>query len=174
MKNQDFISQVLAIVLLSWAQVLVFGQIHPFSFAFCFAYITVILSLPATNGMIVNLLISVLMGAFVDAFNYTMGINAFCGMTLMFFRFNIFGLVKHQTKEEQQTTFYTLKGLGTWNFTVYTLLASLFYTTIFYLLMAPGVDFILKNLIRIVFSTLLTTVVIICINFLFFRREQSI
>ena len=159
---------------MSLVQVLILGQIHPFNFAFCFAYITVLLSLPANNGMILNLLIAFAMGAFVDAFNYTMGVNAFASITLMYFRLNIFGMIKHQTKEEQNTTSYTLKSVGSWNFTLYVLLSTLLYTTVFYLLMAPGVSFLLKNVLRIIFSTILTTIIIICINFLFFRKEQSI
>jgi hypothetical protein len=159
---------------MGFVQVIIFGQIHPFNFAFCFAYITVLISLPASNGMIVNLLIAVVMGAFVDAYNYTMGINAFAALTLMYFRLNIFGFIKHQTKEEQLTTSYTLKGIGTWNFTLFVIFSTLFYTTIFYFLMAPGVNFLLKNILRIIFSTILTSIVIVCINFLFFRKEHSI
>jgi hypothetical protein len=159
---------------MSLMQVLIFGHIQLFSIAFCFAYITVLVSLPVNNGRIINMLIAFAMGAFVDAFNYTMGISAFCAVTYIFFRQNLYGLVQFQSKEEQEKTMYTLRGVGTWNFTMYVLVSSLFFTTMFYFIMSPGWIFFWKNLLRIACSTVLSTVVIVCINFLFFRKDQTL
>jgi hypothetical protein len=174
LRNQSIISQFITIALLLLAQILLFGHINLFQYAFCFVYITFILSAPVTNGPVVNMLIACAMGAIVDAFNYTMGINAFCALSLAFFRFNIFGLVLRQSKDEQEQTSYTLKGVGNLNFTFYVFLSCLLYTSLYYFLMSFGWAYFWKNILRILSSTILSTLLILGLNLLFFRKEQQL
>lgn len=160
--------------MLLMAQVLLFGNINLFQYAFCFIYITFILSAPVSNGVILNMLIAFAMGVVVDLFNNTIGINAFCGLSLSYFRFNLFGLVLRQSKDEIEETNYTLKGVGTLNFTLYVLIGCLFYIGFYYFLRSTGWAFFWKNVLRILFSTILSTLVILGINILFFRKEQKL
>jgi hypothetical protein len=160
--------------LLVMAQVLLFGHITILNIAFCFAYITVILSAPVKNSMIGNLILAFIMGIVVDSFNHTLGINAFAALTLAYFRLNLFGFITYQSPDEQLETDYTMKGLGTYSFIFYVILGSLLYTSVYYFLASWGWMYFWQNCIKIVSSTLLTTIVILCVNILFFRKEQSL
>jgi hypothetical protein len=156
------------------AQVLIFGQVNLFNYAFCIVYITVILSASESNGTIANMLIAFVMGMIIDSFNYTLGVNALAAVSLAYFRLNIYSFITFQTRDEQLETNYTIGGVGMFNFSLYVLLGAVFYTSIYYFTVSWGWVYFWKNITRILFSSLLSTLVIIGINILFFRREKML
>lgn len=172
MKN-SLITQLIILVLLIAAQVFVFGWLNIYNYAFCFAFITYIITISPKNGLPLNLFIAFALGLVIDYFNYSLGVNAFCCLTLAYLRNPIFGLLKGLNAEEQLNTEYTLTGLGTPYFMLLVFVCSTLYAILYFFLSTPEWIFFQKNILRALASALLTTAIILSINILFFKRSQS-
>lgn len=174
MKNNNLVISIVTFVLLVIAQITIFGWLNIYNYAFCFAFITYIISNSPKNGLIFNLFIAFVLGLIIDKFNYSLGINAFCCVVLAYIRNSLYGLLKGQNREEQQNNTYTISGLGIPYFSLLVVASCFIYSMLYFFLSAPEWLFFGKNVLRALGSTLLSSTIIISINVLFLKGNRAI
>lgn len=174
MKNNETIFQIISFVLLLVLQLFFFGKMDLYDLGFCFAFVSFVISAPASNGLVGNMLLAFALGILIDTFDHTLGINAFCAVLLAFSRDRIYKSLASQVSGDIKDIQFTYHGLGKFNFFILTTISMLVYTSFYFFLHAPGFDFFWKNFLKIIFSTIYSTFIIISIQVLFYPKSKSV
>lgn len=163
---------MLLFVILIPLQVLVFNRIYLFNTALPLAFIYFIMRLPVTMGAIGVMTLSFFTGLTVDIFSDTMGMNALACTILAVLRLPALRL--YFPREEDLTNPEpSMRSLGVATYMKYAITVSLIYCTLFFTIEAFSFFNIWHLILRIVGSTLLTFIVIICIDSLTNRRSEE-
>lgn len=159
-------------LLLILAQVVVLNHICLFGVAVPFAFIYVILRLPLDTNQNWVLTISFLLGLVIDIFSDTQGMNSLSCTMIGALRKPILRLYIPRENELSDPC-PSISSLGFVTYAKYALSVSFLYCTIIFIIEAfsffnPAVLFL-----RIIFSTLLTTLLLIGVDCLTLRRYEK-
>lgn len=159
-------------VILIPLQVLVFNRIYLFHTALPLAFIYFIMRLPVTMGAIGVMSLSFITGLTIDVFSDTMGMNALACTILAVLRLPVLRL--YFPREEDLTDPEpSMKSLGVGVYMKYVITISLIYCILFFTIEAFSFFNIWHLIFRIIGSTLLTFIVIMCIDSLSNRRSEE-
>lgn len=159
-------------ILLTAAQVLVFNHLCLFDVAIPLAFIYFVMRLPVTLSAIGVLTLSFLTGLTVDIFSDTAGMNALACTILGGIRKPVLKL--YFPREEDLTIPEpSMRSLGVGTFMKYNISISLIYCMMFFSIEAFTFFNPAKLIMRIVASTLLTFIIIMCIDNLMDRRSEK-
>lgn len=161
-----FIVSFLAYLLL---QVFFVRQVVLFQFFFCYVYIACVLLLPFDTSRIVLLLVGFFTGFFVDLFYDTLGMHAAATTLLAFLRPNVVRLLMPQRGYEERMSL-SLNSMGLQWFASYVVLLALAHHALLFLLEASSWSLLGYSLLKILASTLFTTLVLIILQY--FRGED--
>ena len=148
-------------MLLVLIQILVLNNVHLFGYATPFLYIYLILMMNIDVSRSALLLWAFALGLCIDIFTNTLGMNAMATVFLAFVRpYIVNAYLPRDAFESLEPSFHTL---GVANYIKYITLCVLIHHTL--LLMVEYFTFvgIVQTLLRIVFSSLLTIVLILAI-----------
>src|SRR5690606_12841277 len=152
-------------------QVFLFKNVGYYNLATPFPYILFIMLLPVGISNFVLYVIAFLAGIAVDAFYDTLGINAAASVALAWGRI-IFMRITLQTDNYEN---YMTPAWGAvpfrWFF-LYVLVLSLFHHSVLFLLETFTFHQFHYTLIRILLSCIFTTIVILLLSLLFYRKKQ--
>jgi len=171
MKSSSLVNQIVWILAFVLAQVFFFGKFHLWEYAYCFIFVTLLISLPASNGKITNLIICFLIGLFIDAFNDTPGINAFCSISIYFIRDSIYQAISGKNDEEIRSTSFSISGLGILNFGTLLIISVFLYSLLFTLINTPGWHKLGYNILQTLASTIFTVGITLSLNIIFFSKN---
>ncbi|MBD5307752.1 MAG: rod shape-determining protein MreD [Bacteroides sp.] len=160
-------------VILVLAQVIVFNHVSLFGVAVPFVFIYVICSLPLTLNQNWALTAGFLLGLSVDIFSDTQGLNALGSTIIAGARHGIIKL--YFPREEDMTdTRPSIQTLGIGVYVRYALTLSLLYCSV--VLIADCFTFFnpVRLLIGIASSTLLTTSLLIALDYLISKSEKRL
>lgn len=153
----------LLLVIMVLSQAIVFNHLCLFGVAVPLVFIYFILSLPA--DLKVNYVVSLafITGLIVDIFSDTPGMNALCCTILGLVRHPVLGLYI-QRDEDMAERAPSISTLGIAVYIKFVLTMTLIYCTMFFVIEAMTFSFIGLMLMRIVASTILTSLLIVAIN----------
>ncbi len=144
-------------------QVIVFNQIHLFGIAIPIVFIYVIVKFPLSLSTVWMLTCSFLLGLTVDIFSNTPGMNALACTILAFVRRPVLSLYLPHG-DEYVAGEPSMRSFGTWLFVRYALTLVLIYCVLLFVIESFTLFDITYLLMRIVGSTLLTFLLILCID----------
>ncbi len=163
---------VLLTIILVTAQVIVFNHICLFNVAVPMVFIYVIIRLPITLSLNWMATVGFFLGLTVDIFSDTYGMNAMACTLLAMLRRPILRL--YVPREEDLTKPEpTMMSLGTAVFLKYLLTTTLLYCFLIFTIEAFTFFNPLQLLLRIVFSTLLSMIVMLGIDSLMTPRSEK-
>lgn len=162
----------LLFIVLVLAQVLVFNRLYLFETALPLAFIYFILRLPVTIGSIGAMTLSFIMGMTIDIFSDTAGMNALACTILAVLRLPVLRL--YFPREEDLT--YpepSMQSLGAGIYMKYAMTMSLVYCTLYFVIEAFSLFNPLTLTLRILGSSVLTFIIIMCIDSLMNQRSEK-
>ncbi|UFH54556.1 hypothetical protein [Spirosoma sp. KNUC1025] len=164
MTLREILSTILLFVLYLILQIMLVRNVVLFDYAFCFIYIACILLLPNETSQTWVLLIAFATGVVVDTFYNTLGMHAaatvlmaYCRPFVVRTQIDVPGI---ETRIE-----FGLRQLGAGAFFRYVLILTFIHHTALFFIEASSLALIVPTLIRVVASTLFTTVSIVLIQF---------
>ena len=168
--NKKLLGNIARFVLLALAQVFIFNNIQVIGYINPQVYVLFILMLPFEISGFWLLTMAFMMGLSIDFFQHTPGMHAAASVVLAFLRPGVIRLVgKKDDLEPWQ--YPNIRDSGTMWFLAYTLiLVFLHHLFLFYLEVARFSEFF-QTLLKVLINTVLTSLIIILIQFLFFSRK---
>jgi hypothetical protein len=164
MTLREIITTILLFVLYLALQILLARNIVLFDYAFCFVYIACILLLPNEMSMTWLLLIAFVTGIIIDTFYNTLGMHAAATVLMAYFRPLVVRAQIDVPGLESRIEF-SLQELGTAAFLRYVFVMALIHHTALFFIEASSIELIIPTLIRVVASTVLTSVSVLLIQF---------
>lgn len=154
-------------------QAVVFNQIHLFGVAMPLVFIYIIFRLPITLSTAWVLTCSFLLGLVVDIFSNTPGMNALACTLLAFMRRPVLSLyLPHGS--EYVADVPSIKGFGIGLYVRYSITLTFLYSLMLFVIESFSLIDLPYLLLRVVCSTVLTFVLIICIDSLSQGREKRL
>jgi len=168
--NKKLLGNIARFVLLALAQVFIFNNIQVIGYINPQVYVLFILMLPFEISGFWLLTMAFMMGLSIDFFQHTPGMHAAASVVLAFLRPGVIRLVgKKDDLEPWQ--YPNIRDSGTMWFLAYTLiLVFLHHLFLFYLEVARFSEFF-QTLLKVLINTVLTSLIIMLIQFLFFSRK---
>jgi hypothetical protein len=168
--NKKLLGNIARFVLLALAQVFIFNNIQVIGYINPQVYVLFILMLPFEISGFWLLTMAFMMGLSIDFFQHTPGMHAAASVVLAFLRPGVIRLVGN--KDDLEPWQYpNIRDSGTMWFLAYTLiLVFLHHLFLFYLEVARFSEFF-QTLLKVLINTVLTSLIIMLIQFLFFSRK---
>jgi hypothetical protein len=170
--NRKLVGNIARFILLAFAQIFIFNKIQVSGFINPQVYVLFILMLPFEISGFWLLSFAFLMGLTIDFFQHTPGMHAAASVTLAFLRPGVIRLVGR--KEDLEPWQYpNVRDSGTLWFLTYSLiLVFLHHLLLFYLEVFRFSEFT-QTLLKVLINTVLTTLIIMLIQFLFYSRRNE-
>ena len=170
--NKSLVSNIARFILLVLAQVYVFDKIQLTGYVNPQVYVLFILMLPFSISGFWLLAWSFAMGLTIDFFLHTPGMHAAASVFMAFCRPGVIRLVGK--KEDLEPFQYpNVRESGSLWFLAYsTILVFLHHTFLFYLEVFRLGEFF-QTLLKVLLNTVLTAMIIMIIQFLFFSRKKD-
>lgn len=169
---RTFLKFLLLALILVLIQVTVFNNICLFGVAVPMVFIYVILRLPLTLSTGWVLTVSFLLGLTVDVFSDTQGMNSLACTILAVLRRPVLGLY-FPREDELANPEPSMVSLGVPVYVKYALSMTLIYCTLIFLIEAFTFFNLLRLVLRIVCSTILSTLLILAVDGLSTRRHAK-
>lgn len=150
-------------VLMVLLQVVVFNHIHLFGIAIPLVFIYVIIKLPLSLSTVWTLTAAFLLGLIVDLFSNTLGMNALACTVLAFVRRPVLSLYLPHG-DDYVADEPSMRSFGAGLFVRYALTLVLLYAILLFVIESFALFDITYMVLRILGSTLLTFVLILCID----------
>jgi hypothetical protein len=170
--NRKFIGNIIRFILLAFAQIYIFDKIQVSGFINPQVYVLFILMLPFEISGFWLLTFAFAMGLTIDFFQHTPGMHASASVILAFLRPGVIRLVgKKDDLESYQ--YPNVRDAGSLWFLTYTIiLVFLHHLFLFYIEVFRFSEFI-QTLLKVLINTVLTTLIIMLIQFLFYSRRPD-
>ena len=172
MDSRQLIFQIIRFIAYVGVQVVLLKNLVIFDSAFCLVYIGFLLFMPIDIGRPLLMLIGFFLGLTVDIFYDSLGIHAAASVLLGYIRPTwINALTPQGGYDIGISPGYQKMGFG-WYFAYSGLLLLIHHLTIFYI-EAGGFHLFFFTLVKVIFSTLFTFLVLLLIQLLFSRGSRS-
>lgn len=170
--NKQTIHYVILAAVLVLAQVVVFNHIGLFGVAYPFVFIYLIICLPLTLPVYRLLSVGFFMGLVIDMFSDTPGLNAMACTVLAMMRRPVLRLYFNR-QDDLSDPRPTIKTLGAATYIKYIATMTLIYCAIIFSIEAITFFHPLKWLLRIVASTVFTSLLILGIDSLTLKQREK-
>lgn len=171
MGRYKFLSSAIGVVLLILGQVLLFKNLVLFDSAFCFAYLMIFLLLPIDTGSMVQLLFAFVIGLVVDVFYNTLGIHAAACVGFVFMKVYWQEVVTPSGSYDTGAKI-NVRYQGLTVFLMYSYPLVLVHSFLVFFIEAAGFSMFWRTLGIAFYSSLFTMMVIVIIQYLFYRKVR--
>lgn len=170
--NRKFIGNIVRFILLALAQIYIFNKIQVSGYINPQVYVLFILMLPFEISGFWLLSFAFSMGLTIDYFQHTPGMHAAASVILAFFRPGIIRLVgKKDDLEPWQ--YPNVRDAGSlWFLTYVIILVFLHHLFLFYMEVFRFSEFF-QTMIKVLINTVLTSLIIMIIQYLFYSRRPD-
>lgn len=169
MSNRTIISVVISFILYLLAQALVLKNFVLFNTTFCFLYVAFVLLLSLETGPILLMVIAFFTGLSVDIFYDTPGINAAASVLIAFLRPHWLNMITPRGGYEEISV-PSIRNVDVIWFSIYSLpLIFIHHFALFYL-ESGGFSLFFFTLLKVITSTILTFLMIILTQYLFYKK----
>lgn len=170
--NRSIIHLTIWSVILILAQALVFNHVCLFGYAVPFVFLYTLVKLPLNMSREWLFTIGFCVGLIIDIFSDTLGMNALASTLIMALRQPILRLYVPRDNELADQ-FPGIRSLGMFTFIKFTLTFTFVYTTLIFFIDAFSVIGFLNVIVRIITSTILTTLLLVGIECLTSRKSEK-
>ena len=145
-------------------QILIVRNLVLFDVAFCFVYVACILLLPSEMSLSATLLTAFGVGIIVDTFYNTLGMHAAATVLMAYIRPIIVRFQAAQRGFDSRVVF-SIHEMGSRNFFYYVLVLTFIHHFALFLIEANNILLFLPAMVKIVASTLFTSVTIMLVQY---------
>lgn len=164
--NRSVIINGISFIIYLFFQVMILKNSVLFGSAFCFLYISYLLLLPVETNPLWLMLVGFGMGLFIDMFYDSVGIHAFASVAVMYLRnFWLARVTPQGGYDNGAIPGIAADGLQ-W-FVIYALPLVFVHNALLFFIEAGGFQYLGHTLLKIIFSTLYTMLVILIVQYLF-------
>jgi len=173
MNNQNIPGLVISFILYLMLQVTIVRNMVLFDVAFCYVYIAFLLLLPFEIRPVLLILIGFLCGFLIDVFYDTLGIHASACVLVAFLR-------PYWTKTVPPRGGYemgmnpNIKVMGFGWFLTFTLPLIFIHHSVLFFVEAGGLHLFGFTIVKVISSTILTFLVIVILQYLFYRSSRGL
>ena len=173
MNNQHLPGLIISFLLYLVLQVTVIRNMVLFDVAFCYVYLAFILSLPFDIRPVLLMLIGFVCGFLIDIFYDTLGIHAAASTLVAYVR-------PYWTKTVPPRGGYemgmkpTIKVMGFSWFVTYTLPLILLHHLALFFIEVGGLHLFGFTIVKVISSTILTFLVMVILQYLFYRSSRGL
>lgn len=171
--NKIFGQQIISFVLYILLQVLFFNYFVLFNTAFCYVYVGFLLLLPIEIGSVWLVGLGFITGFTLDIFTDTLGVHSAACVLLTFVRPFWMGLITPRGGYEN-ISLVSLPNMGFQWFFMYCVPLLFIHHFVLFFLEAGTFQYGWMNFLRVILSTLLTFIVIVLGQNLFYRKSRTI
>lgn len=164
--NRSVLINGISFVIYLFLQVLIFKNSVLFGSAFCFIYIGYLLLLPVETNPLWLMLIGFGMGLFIDMFYDSVGIHAAASVAVMYLRNFWLARVTPQGGYDSGAV-PGLAADGLQWFLIYATPMVFIHHALLFFIEVGGFQYVGFTLLKIIFSTLYTMIVILMVQYLF-------
>lgn len=169
--NSRIAFQIISFFLYILLQGLVLQNAVLFDKAFCFAYVAFLICLPVDIGILGLLVIGFLMGLGVDIFYDSLGMHAASSVFIMFIRNSWLNVITPQGGYDVGST--PTVDLNGWQwFLIYSIPLLFVHHAALLFIEASSMKLFGFTLLKVLMSTIFSAVVILIIQYLFFRNKR--
>ncbi|GAB3924380.1 hypothetical protein [Larkinella terrae] len=164
MTLREILNIVFLFVLYLSLQILIVRNLVLFDVAFCFMYVACILLLPAEMSLSATLLTAFVVGIIVDTFYNTLGMHAAATVLMAYVRPMV---VRFQAARGgfDGRIIFSIHEMGSLNFFNYVVILTFVHHFTLFLIEANNIFLFLPALVKIVASTLFTSVTIMLVQY---------
>ena len=173
MDNKNTIIQAFLLIAYVLLQVVFMRNVVLFDKAFCFAYVAFLLLLPLEAGALSIMLIGFFTGLLIDIFYDSLGIHAAACVIIMFLRPYLVNLMTPIGGYDMGVV-PTLKVMGLEWFSLYAFVLIFIHHFALFYIEASGFGMFLFTLSKVFFSSILTFIVILIIQYLFYAPRRGL
>ena len=166
--NSSLSKNIISLVFFSIVQVLFFLNFNIFEYGFAFIYIGFILFLPLNTPTFVLLTLAFVQGLFIDLFYNTIGINALSLVTIAYLKPTVSKLFIPKMIDDINDL-KSINQLGLERSLIVIFLLTFAHHFLLFFIINGGSEFILSNLVKTVFSSLITTLLLLSFKKMFFN-----
>jgi rod shape-determining protein MreD len=160
------IIQIISFFIYLFYQVLILKNIVLFNTSFCFLYVAYLFFLPVDANNLILMLIGFAMGFAIDIFYDSLGLHAFACVFVMYVRNYYLSVITPQGGYDSSAT-PSIASNGIQWFLVYTMPLVFIHHAVLFYLEAGGFDMFWFTLLKVISSTLFTTIVTVIVQYLF-------
>jgi len=171
---QDIGKHIVLIVAFMVTQILLFSRLSIYNTAFCFIFISLLVTASPKNGKITNLLLAFLIGITIDIFNNSLGVHTFCCITVMFFRNGFYKFLSGKNDEEVMSSGLGMSEIGLYSFSILAFGSTILYSFLYFFTLAPKWVFFWDNLVQGLASAVFSIIMILLVNIIFFYNKKTI
>ena len=169
MSNKILISVIASFFLYVLFQVLLLKNFILFDTAFCFLYVAFILLLPLEIGPLTLMTLAFVVGFIIDLFYDSIGINAAACVFIAFLRPYWMKIITPRGGYEE-IVIPNLKTMDLAWFLTYTIPLLFIHHAVVFYLEAGGFTNFFMTLSKVLFSTILSFIVVIITQYLFYKK----
>ncbi|MBC6366286.1 rod shape-determining protein MreD [Algoriphagus sp. AK58] len=173
MNIRTLISFTLLLLLLGLVQIFLLKNLALFGVAFGFLYLLGILILPTSIRTVPLLIIAFLLGFALDVFYETIGMHAAAATALAFVR-PLWLKATSPTGGYDEAEVPSLSEIGVGRFVSYAFPLIFLYSLVFFIADQWGTGGFLGVINKSLFSAIFTTLLVILVQLLFFKRRRGI
>ena len=170
--NRTALTLLIWSIVLIHAQALVFNHVCLFGVAVPLVFVYILVKLPINMAKEWLFTAAFAVGLIIDIFSDTLGMNALACTLTMAFRRQIIRMYVARD-EELPDPYPGLKSFGTFTFIKYVLTFTLTYCVLIFFIESFSTHNLTQILLRIAFSTLLTSMLILGIDCLNVRKSEK-
>jgi hypothetical protein len=160
------IIQIISFFIYLLYQVLILKNIVLFNTAFCFLYVAYLLFLPVETNPLLLMVMGFIMGLSIDMFYDSLGLHAFACVFIIYTRnYYLSAITPQGGYDSNATPSITTNGMQ-W-FLVYTIPLVFLHHSILFFVEAGGFGMFWFTLLKILTSTIFTTLVTVIVQYLF-------
>ena len=173
MNIKSLITFIFLVILLGLIQIFLLKNLALFGIAFCFLYLIGILNFPTSIPQIPLLLISFVLGLFIDVFYDTLGIHALAATFMAFLRPFWLKIISPSGGYDDNTD-PSIAEMGVGWYVSYTWPLIFSFCLLFFITDQLGTGRFLTALNKSFFSSTFTVLLAIIVQLLFFKRRRGI
>jgi hypothetical protein len=174
MNIRSLIVYLLIVIILGFIQIFFLKNLALFGFGFGFIYLLTLLILPTSIKPIPLMVISFLMGFGLDIFYETIGMHTAAATAFAFFRQIWLKAVSPSGGYDEVVNEPSLTELGIGRFLTYAFPLIFLYSLVFFTADQWGSVGFLRVFTKSLFSSILTTFLLVLLQLLFFKQRRGI
>ncbi|WP_109832949.1 Rod shape-determining protein MreD [Reichenbachiella versicolor] len=159
-------------LLLFLVQVLILKNVVMYDYAFCFAYVMLILMIPLDTSPIVQLLVGFSIGIIIDVFYNTIGMHAAASVLMVFVKIYWMKVLTPSGGYDIGTR-VNMQTQGLQWFIIYAFPLILVHSFSLFIIEASGFNLFGQTLLKGLYSSVFTMIMVLILQYLFYKKINS-
>ena len=171
--NSLILKNIISFILIVSLQVLILNNVLFMGYINPYVYILYLLILPFNTKKWLTLILALILGLTIDSFQNSMGLHAFSCILIAYFRSSIIKFLLPELKNKNKKSInFSINEFGIQRFIIYSSIMVIIHHFSLFFIESFNLE-IFNNIIRASISSIFSIVIIILLQFLFFKTGKN-